>query len=195
MAWISHEHELIFLHNPKTGGVSIGHALEEHGFVRSWNDKQWNSEVYQHNYEIPDEFSAYSVFCVWRNPYARAVSWWKFLQQREKKVDPGVGFAEFLSDRHWMHPETYDIRWDTRMQYPFLDRADIILAFEDLQRGIELPGLGKLNLPLLNQSAHTYWWEYYSDWCYGFVEGFYGRDFDAIQKLCGEDLRVKRDSA
>jgi hypothetical protein len=68
---ISAQHETVFIHNQKTGGISLSEALLKQGFVRDGNNHEGATEILARGIDI----SAYFSFGFVRNPWSRLVSW------------------------------------------------------------------------------------------------------------------------
>lgn len=181
MPAISHQHRTIFLHNPKAAGVSIISALQKHGFVRAWHDPDWETDPWEHWYEVPSRYSGYHVFSVCRNPYDRFVSLWKFRIDRSKVVDPSVGLADF-------DPAASDWGVTGQFQYHYIERSNECIDFDSLPAVLRVNGL-ELPLERLNATPHLPWRRYYDQSTAERCFSIYERDFSAIRKICGADLK------
>jgi hypothetical protein len=72
--------KLTFIHLPKNAGSSISKWIEDN------TNYQYDGQRHQHISALPSEWQD-NTFCVVRNPYERAVSWYYFVQQMlNKKV-------------------------------------------------------------------------------------------------------------
>jgi len=72
--------KLTFIHLPKNAGTSISQWIEQN------TNYQYDGQRHQHISALPSEWQD-NMFCVVRNPYQRAVSWYFFVQQMlDKKI-------------------------------------------------------------------------------------------------------------
>ena len=65
---------LTFIHLPKNAGTSISQWIEQN------TNYQYDGQRHQHISALPSDWQD-NIFCVARNPYQRAVSWYYFVQQ------------------------------------------------------------------------------------------------------------------
>lgn len=178
MSMISHHHRLIFLHNPKTGGCSTQNVIGEMGFNMSWIDPLWNSAIDQHCHDIPEDFSDYRVFCMWRNPFDRHISRWAFHLQREEDIPPSTT------------PQQAVNVLDYTPQRPFIEKATQRIPFEMIGGGFHVEGLGPIVLNKReNKTEHLPWWEYYDDELASLILRHDEEDFDCIERIAGINLR------
>lgn len=94
--------ESLFVHVPKTGGISVATAL--YGQSKAWH---FGVDSYQKMYG-PEEFDSYFKFCFVRNPWDRLVSAYEFLRHggrgrrgrafRDGPLREHVSFAAFVND-------------------------------------------------------------------------------------------------
>ena len=130
------EHNITFIHNPKTAGTSISQWLD-HNFTTISGRK------HGHWQEVSEFFprSEFS-FGVVRNPWARMVSWYKFanhgnetfqqwMLSRFQNNNTGLTFNPQVSwALQWYKLSTPQADW-------FGDNTDLILRFENLQEDFE----------------------------------------------------------
>ena len=175
MALISHEHRSIFIHCPKTGGTSIGYGLEAVGFVRAWQDEEWRTENWQHQYDVPPRFDDYEVFTVCRNPFDRFVSLWAYKTQNEEGFpQPDLSFADFRPAERLCGLGRY--------QFMYVQRADVVLDFREIATTDYFYRFGdNWVLPWMNETTHDPWWTYYDDERAAWVVDYYDHDFDLPQ--------------
>ena len=126
----------------------------------------------------------YFTFCVFRNPYSRAISIWSFLN-RNNPIKPNI--VEFLTNNQnklLCKPQSYFI---TNEANEIL--VDHIILFEDYQRGInevlEHLGIENQQLPKLNSSKHDNYQKYYDQnpELKKIVETIYQKDIQIWNKL------------
>lgn len=71
---------LTFIHLPKNAGTSISQWIEQN------TNYEYDGQRHQHISALPSDWQD-NIFCVVRNPYQRAVSWYYFVQQMlDKKL-------------------------------------------------------------------------------------------------------------
>lgn len=190
----------IFIHIPKTGGMTIRKSFGGRMIKRiEQNDPNVPPEQKAHSNvrQIRDEYKDYFTFTVVRNPWDRLVSYYSFLCQR--KMLPGEehypvekwranGFKDWLlNDKFyptWANPpQPYE---QIRNQSDFIEvdgklAVDYILRFEHLEAGLNDLGQ-RINLyqrtPIYkrNPSIHKPYREMYDDDAREFVELHHQRD-------------------
>lgn len=175
----------VFIHIPKTGGVSIQEALG----LQQYRDRRalvkgtqyeglvtFGHEILpsliQRGY-IPGDLFTFA-FC--RNPYDRAVSLWAHTR---RDYEPGLTFPDYcrnlgrgaVNRRHC--PQAL---WLDGIDIGFLGR------FENLQEDFDLLcdvlGVDRRELPRLNESPHRDWRECYDTETAGIIRAHYARDFE-----------------
>lgn len=101
MCIISNKHEFLFFHNPKCGGSSVRHAVENYCDIKSI---KWfkDRDVVNHKYWYHEPASCvrshfakwakhdYFAFGLIRNPWDRMVSWWSFCGWDKEYLPKGV---------------------------------------------------------------------------------------------------------
>lgn len=156
----------IFLHNPRTGGISIKTALSQfpefhwYGHLHGLNIRDnWAKEKWDKSFK----------FIFVRNPWERLVSFYEYHNLRSKE---NKDFKKWIMekvihgqiDRHGAHGLN---QW----QY-FTDEEDnIIIDFvgryenlqEDFKTICDTIGFTNVNLPYVNTSRHRDYIEYYDD--------------------------------
>lgn len=164
---ISHQHQCIFIHIPKTAGTSIekklGHfdelsaGVQDHRTIRQIEPeaaptnpleklKSWlepKEEPQDPEAVTPRQFRDYYKFTFVRNPWARAFSWYRNVMDDERHqqkhgVPANCEFADFLVN----HSEQWAMRPQTHW---ILNRAgenplDFTGRFEALQEGFSHVG-------------------------------------------------------
>lgn len=173
MGWFtSRAGGVIFVHIPKTGGVSI----------RRWGKRNMKNrcrllergEKHKTVYEIRKKYSNYDTsFAVVRNPFDRVISGWKYYQSKEKTQ---LGLREFIQS-----PSVV-----SKQMVEFIDDNTIILRFENLNEefefiskllqedGANYDKLKMLNITSSNEIKH--YREYYDDETRSMVEQQYSDD-------------------
>lgn len=97
----------LMIHNPRTAGSSVAAALQvKPGHAGAW------SVCFEH-LVTADEWRYAMKFCFVRNPWARAVSWWKF-NVGDANIDAfrrwvGEGMKTAWNQPHWKaNPNPFD---------------------------------------------------------------------------------------
>jgi hypothetical protein len=175
----------VFVHIPRTGGMSISKALQvtKHRNRRRLVEGAEYSGIVTFGHELllhlqrrglaPKEAFTFA-FC--RNPYDRAISLWAF---NNKRNGFDLSFREFCLDLG---------KWGWRIRYPqarWVDGValDFLGRFETLQADFErlciLLGVErKKALPHLNQTEHEPYRTHYDDVTQAIVRSHYARDFE-----------------
>ena len=105
---VSHKFKCIFIHVPKTGGVSICQTLAENGIPTDYYtlDHEPIRIAYEFLAVCEKEMKEYFSFCFVRNPWDRFVSAYNFLlkggrneqdkEQRDELITPYKTFNDFV---------------------------------------------------------------------------------------------------
>jgi len=189
---ISNRHKFIFIHVPKTAGLSIGRALEPYsdnqprqGFRRLMShlplpERETDVAFRLHvtarwaRMKLPPEvFESYCKFAVVRNPYDRAVSLYHFLSQRPENRNyervsrlSFKGFLDELASRRRLLRDPTQLAFVSDGEGGSL--ANRTLRFESLAVDFHdlCRALGlpsNVGLPTRNVSDHKPYREYYAD--------------------------------
>jgi hypothetical protein len=175
----------IFIHIPKTGGMSISKTLKIQKYRnrrRLVRGTQYSGIVtfghellpwLQRRRLAPREAFTFA-FC--RNPYDRAVSLWAF---NNKRNELDLSFAEFCRGLDgWMwRIRSPQARWLDGVNLDFLGRFEYLQG--DFRRLCELLGVqrGKA-LPHLNRTERSPYQDYYTVETRAIVRAHYARDFE-----------------
>ena len=173
----------IFIHIPKTGGMSIQEALslQQYRNRRKLAQGREYSGLVTFGHELlpylqrrglaPRDVFTFSFV---RNPYDRAVSLWAYFRQQ---YNTDIGFTEWCRN---IGAYTWRIRYP---QARWLDglTVDFVGRFEILQRDFDrlcvLLSVPQSNLPHLNQSEHGARQDHYTDEARAIIRAHYARDF------------------
>lgn len=165
---ISHQHQVIFLANPKCASMTIAKVLKEN----------FGAVMYggHHGNEIPEQYRGYFTFSVIRNPYSRHVSLYRQIYRTHinRYHDPvgtqKMSFPEFVS--FWEEATQGKDKPDEMTQLDFLWGKDHqrkgavqFIRFERLEKAFNhLPFIKKkITLPTVNASQTYRWQDYYTD--------------------------------
>jgi len=175
----------IFIHIPKTGGMSISEALKVTKYRNRRRIKKGAtySGIVTFGHELlpwlqrrglvpADAF--FFAFC--RNPYDRAVGLWAFNNRRNGL---NLTFREFcLNLGNWGWRIRYpQARWLDGLELDFLGRFETLQA--DFERLCGLLGVERTKaLPHLNQTEHAPYPTCYDDVTQAIVRAHYARDFE-----------------
>ena len=160
----SSEHNVLFVHIPKNAGSSI---RDELGITKSAHyplsvlQSQMDKETFDNAIKI----------AVFRNPWERMVSWYRYRQQ--KNQDPkDIGFSIWLRDgRAQYNMEVYDslpqIKWCTKLDSTKLHKSlDYIINFEHVNEQweelCEIENINVKKLPKINSTGIYDYTEYYN---------------------------------
>jgi len=178
----------IFIHIPKTAGLSIEKSLELRNFrtrrrlVLGFDNKGMISIGHLFYLAllrkgwVSKEFgdSAWK-FCFCRNPYDRAVSHFFYTRRKHPElVDPALSFLEF----------TRNIPRRLKPQFTWIRRVDVdfIGRFENLEKDFMIVAkqLGRTPKGLVheNSSKHEPYQTYYCDESRANIAEFYKEDFE-----------------
>ena len=176
MPWgISHKNQWIFVHIPKTAGVSIcsswdGALLKEHckknGVLGGGHKTIW---------EIWDKYpetKSYFIWTVTRNPFDRFVSAWFFPKEgTQPNRDPeSSDFSTSL-----LKPQTEWVNFDKTFFVRFENlKIDLSCLFLRL-------GLGNIDkIPHFRQSNRGHYKDYISEKLRAIIEDHYRNDFNLL---------------
>jgi len=172
------EHKITFIHNPKTGGTSIGDWLDT-------NFKTIRGRKHGHHLEVKEFFPRTTfTFGVVRNPWERLASWYKFSNITNET------FSQWLFNRvNVQHNQgltfnpqvSWTQQWYTLAtpQADWFDEETHILRFENLHQDFEYIK-NKLqcfdNLAILNATANYDYKSLYNDDLVEVVRNIYIKD-------------------
>lgn len=200
---ISFDQKLVFVHIPKTGGISIsklmgidGYALDLQlltGKLDDWSmrPRQFVELTHLTANEIrnrsPESFNSFFKFAVVRNPWDRAVSEYRYRETHGFKfpyitnVSSFSDFCEAISQLDMSTLTHYD-KAHIRPQYEYVYGnnqiiVDKIFRFESLN-DVE-PIFGK-PLPHLNATGHTDYRTWYNTKTADYIASVYSVDISAF---------------
>lgn len=181
------EHRCIFVHIPKTAGVSVAKSL--FGNLAGGHTR---IATYQRIFS-PEDFHSYFKFTFVRNPWDRVVSAYTFLKSEaitswnldwaKEHLDQFDRFEDFVL--RWVTPEniTKGSHFDLQSGYACDSEGnlavDFVGRFETLADDFRLVAdkLGVMSkLPRLNASKHRDYRSYYDDRTAAIVERVYQQD-------------------
>jgi hypothetical protein len=192
----STEKQAVFVHVPKTAGLSILQFCMRHGIrvidhdIRNPN----HTSLAQYRSQNPDIFS----FALVRNPWDRVVSSYHFLsgggiragdrEDAERFVNQYDNFNEFVLEAFNDGEILKQVHF--RLQYKWLsDESGLIVdqvgRFEKLQlsfsRWFKSIGLPGYRLPHVNKGKHKPYKAYYSEKTIEIIRGVYSRDIELFK--------------
>lgn len=130
---INDQRRTLFLHNPKTAGLSLSawllsrwpHEWRYYGdptqHIICIDRGQEMRVVRRHTWHIPDELRSYQAFCVVREPLERFASWYRFAR-RHGYAENAQSLAEFALKAPRSLP----------FQASYVELASTVLRFEEL---------------------------------------------------------------
>lgn len=155
----SKEHNILFVHIPKNAGSTI---RDELGITKS---AHYPLSVLQ-SFMDKDTFDNAIKIAVFRNPWERMVSWYRYRQQ--KNQDPkGIDFSYWLRNGITQYNmENFDtlpqIKWGCKLNTNELHESlDYIINFEHLdEQWKELCDIEKINIKKLPKTNSTGTYDY-----------------------------------
>lgn len=188
----------IFVHVPKTGGMSVGGGL-------GGKDKNRPTHTPLRCVEKGDRFA----FGFIRNPWARMVSLYRFMCQKNFRVTDNfdqaairhMGFKTWLMEdsfvmaedvnpvgepwvmkTHWTGPEGTLQPMQRRSQMWWLEGCDYIGKVEDFPKSFDtalsLAGIKPRELPHVNKTKGDLWKNEYDQQTFDFVYTYFKEDID-----------------
>ena len=192
---ISHENEFIFIHVPKTAGLSISSAIgldEVKHFDQETIIKKQSSGL---------DVSGYYKFAFCRNPWDRLLSLYfyvttgtELISDNKKMNKMIINFDTFCKlvhfDNYICNPFVWDVHY--KPQLDFIDPTDIdfVGKFENLQEDFDIIcdkiNIPRQQLPHKNKSKHKHYTEYYDDETRQIVAEKYAKDIERFGYKFGE---------
>jgi len=171
---IHRERRLLWLHNPKSAGMSVGRWLREmHGFEPAFPDLNAivpeTGVLCRHAWEPPAAYRSFERFVIVRHPVRRFESFYNFIRRIHARASL-LTLPEFVA--------TYGSWLPTQGTY--VAAADHWFRVEDLARGLGEMGLGfgTDKIPSDNVTGHFVEWD--ADTLAAVVDRYLG-DF----RICG----------
>ncbi len=190
----------LFVHIPKTGGMTVRHGLPDRIIVASNGNHvnmQYTAELHNtmsaagehHGYEHArwrdwrkDLRDKYRAFAIVRNPWSRVVSRYMFSVVAESRK---AGFREFLEERHTYGGLPYFWHRAIRGWYPQIDyvtdkgelRCDVLrFATDDVEQYFDLEK--PLRIRNVSNTAGKDYRNYYGTKEYDIVADWYQKDIE-----------------
>lgn len=175
---ISHRQKWIYICTPKTGSHSVT------DWFNRWDrgSEVINSEDY-HETRTPPGCAEYYRWTTVRNPYSRAVSLWKYHQDRENHPRYTFGrFCEILDSDGLLAT----LGFSAQSQCDFLvgQALDCVVRLEELKSGLSKLPFDKPPLESLrwiNTTEHAAWESYYTPEIAGRVRNWAKHDFELFE--------------
>ena len=170
--------DFLFIHIPKTGGVSVHKTLEPYSYIGSDGE---------HSPIMAGKFAPYVgkyfSFCFVRNPWDRFVSAYCYLSKggantpADKKackmyIEPYKTFKDAVMNiddnkgnlfvqQHFAPQRDFVLDLHDNIAVDFIGKFENMDA--DFKTICDKIGLPSLKLPVLNSTPHAPYWEYYDD--------------------------------
>lgn len=187
---ISHKHNFIFIHIPRTGGTSIEEFFGTHMWKDSPDEKHLSAKEAKKLYG-EEIWNSYFKFSFVRNPWDRVVSLWKsslYIQT------PSVYRFLLL-----FKPRPHEYKLSSYVDILDLE-LDFIGKFENLQNDFEIVldklGIKKAVLPHLSKRVDSNHYSYqYNAETKAIVEHFYKRDIEKFSYFfLNKSMSMRNDS-
>ena len=182
---------VVFIHVPKTGGLTIQQALQlqilrsRHRIRNNWKNK--GKVTFGHQYYLKlvrrgvvsqgfDRSAFKFAFC--RNPFDRAVSHYFYVKKKHpERMNPRTSFLQMTRNL-----AKYGATFQPQSAYVRNIKLDFVGRFEnfetDLRRVAELIDIDLGNIPQLNTTNHELHRTYYNHEIEENVRNFYKEDFN-----------------
>lgn len=184
---ISHRHQFIFVHIPKTAGTTIRAA-----FYREYDElhNPHHAGISKIKESLSEEvFQSYFKFGAVRNPWDREVSRYTYIKEEFRHIDNDYcqnGFKEYLytfSQRpNALNYNEIRVGGEISLNY--------IIKFENLQEDFNTAcdkiGIPHRKLSHTNKSKHKHYTEYYDDETKQIVAKKYAKDIEHFGYKFGE---------
>tara|TARA_Y100000310_G_C20396787_1_gene675473 strand:- start:12 stop:602 length:591 start_codon:yes stop_codon:yes gene_type:complete len=169
--------DFIFIHVPKTGGMSIRKALESYSYIGKDGE-----HIPIKAEKLAPYRGKYFSFCFVRNPWDRFVSSYFYLQRGganpvdkkacEMYIKPYKTFKDavmnidddkgnFFVQPHFAPQRDFVLDLHDNIAVDFIGKFEHIDA--DFKTICDKIGLPPLKLPALNSTPHAPYWEYYDE--------------------------------
>lgn len=191
---------LTFIHIPKNAGTSISN------WIKKYHSYKFDGIEHQHIDLVRSDWQD-NMFCVVRNPWQRAVSWYFFVCQMLKKKNNGVninfiqpqlekldyGFESFVLNyhnivfkktRHWRGPTVFTLKSIAHTNFIGYNFPGIILKYENLRQDFEqIQEITKCKSPLPFDNITDYankhkWKKYYNNTTVEAVYNIFKKDIE-----------------
>jgi hypothetical protein len=179
-------HNCVFIHIPKTGGLSIRKGFFEKKYIGPFLGK------------VPRKYRNCFSFCFVRNPYDRLISAWKMLTRDWQKL-PQLSLKDFLSivtdlSIGYRYGRTFrdykvSVRHHTLPQtdkYNCFHLSKFVGRYENIQDDFKLVcekiGCKYKPLPVINQSqTDKNYMQYFDDEILSITNRYYQEDFKQLK--------------
>ena len=191
---ISHKHNSIFIHIPKTAGTSISSCLRRGKFKKYGYTHRTHEQILKNG----DKYAEYFKFSFIRNPFDKMVSEFKYFTNTQykfpsdsvKKFYNNKSFSFFI--RNFFTNKTgcrYHKMNFEQFLYP-TEKIDFIGRFENLQEDFNIVcdkiGIPSKELSHINKTHHKHYTEYYDDETRQIVAEKYANDIEYFGYKFGE---------
>jgi len=181
---VNHKHRLIFLHVPKTAGMSVIRQLAQAGVDNDITKLPPHTQA-QHLKELlgSEIWNSYFKFAVVRHPLDRMVSAYHFFDQKSyshgRRKLKFIGFPEYVEQLRTRGRRDNIFMPQARFLHPGVDQ---VCRFESLEADLGSVfarfGLPAAELPHANASTHDHYLSYYTQDLVNLVADYYSKDFE-----------------
>jgi len=198
---ISHKYKYIFIAVPKTGSESVRAALNPVSDIKSNGETLYHyHKTYASALKDFDYTKDYKCFGFGRNPWSRAVSFWKHIvksaqydtpygRQARSKLKSGKNcdknFKSFVLNSGLINPCTHWLSSDGKnIDINFTGKIENLT--EDFNKICDKIGIPPQQLPHVNKTKHKHYTEYYDDETKQIVAEKYAKDIEYFGYEFGE---------
>jgi len=168
------EHKAIFVHIPKNAGTSIETLFSNRSFRIQPNK---HDTIHDIKRKFPELYKSYRKFTIIRNPYDKMVSWYFYLKRNIGEKHEIIEFNEWIKDpQQFWHAN--DPVYFLDSQHTWIDDTVEIIKFENLNKELNEFFNKDLDLPLVNESSHEHFSNYYNKKSYDIIYSRYKKDFE-----------------
>lgn len=183
---------------PKCGGSSVVAALSKHPHSKKF--KTGHPVLASYFDDFGDGVRDYFIFSIVRNPFARAVSAFKYLQKggsnsvtdrrdRDQFGMKDLNFNKFVL-KYFGQKTPLHFRSQAAFIGEYFKHVDYIGKLENIQLDFDIIcdkiGIPRKKLPHVNKTNHLHYTEYYDDETRELVAERYARDIELFGYKFGE---------
>jgi chondroitin 4-sulfotransferase 11 len=193
---ISHEHKFVFIHIPKTAGLTVSSAI---GLTKP--PEHLNQNLIVENQSNGLDVSEYYKFAFCRNPWDRFLSLYYYCRDgsemygnsensQKNTLDFKMFCRIFQMGFFVGNSYVWGIHYKPQIEFINLSDIDFIGRFENLQQDFNVIcdkiGIPQQKLPHKNKTKHKHYTEYYDDETRQIVAEKFAKDIEYFGYKFGE---------